>query len=132
MKGYEPKRINVKHCGFRISLLNFCRESFYKMFQLQDDCKLKDDEESRLKHKEKLFGNIDFIGELYRQYLLPERIIFQIFSSLLGLDTQEPNEDTLEAALNLVSKVGPELEVRVKGKKTEKTKDGDSNKPLLE
>lgn len=79
MKGYEAKRINVKHCGFRSNLLTFCRESFYKMFQMQDDLKNKDDVEERLKHKERLFGNIDFIGELYRQYLLPERIIFQIF-----------------------------------------------------
>lgn len=79
------------------------------MFQLQELKNKESDEETRLKLKERLFGNIDFIGELYRQHLLTDRIIFQIFYSLLGLDDQNPTEDTVEAALNLVNKVGSEL-----------------------
>lgn len=66
MKGYEAKRINVKHCNFRKNLLSFCYTSFTKMFTLQDQMKKEEDEEKRFKYKEKLFGNIDFIGELYR------------------------------------------------------------------
>jgi len=71
--------------------------------------KKEQDEETRLKHRERLFGNIDFIGELYRQHLLHDRIIFQIFGSLLGLHEQVPTEDTVEAALNLVNKIGADL-----------------------
>lgn len=36
MKGYEPKRTNVKHCGFRSNLLTFCRDSFVKIFEMAE------------------------------------------------------------------------------------------------
>jgi len=127
MKGYEAKRVNIKHCNFRGRMLMYCRESFLEVFKMKEVMKQEQDDETRLKHKERLFGNIDFIGELYRNYLLPERIIFQIFGNLLGLDEQNPNEETLEAALNLINKVGSELQGRVLNNKAPKKPDEDKS-----
>ena len=36
MKGYEAKRNNVKFCNFRSNLLTYCRDSFLKIFSLQE------------------------------------------------------------------------------------------------
>jgi hypothetical protein len=38
----------------------------------------------RIKHK--LFGNIDFVGELYKEGILSETILISIFEVLLGID----------------------------------------------
>lgn len=64
------------------------------------------DTEEKFKHKEKLFGNIHFIGELYKMHLIPERIVFQILQSLLALDDQKASDETLEAGLDFINKVG--------------------------
>ena len=42
------------------------------------------DRELRIKHK--LFGNIDFVGELYKEGILSETILISIFEVLLGID----------------------------------------------
>ena len=86
MKGYEAKRINVKYCKFRTNLLTYCRDSFLKLFKLQESQAQEQDNHLRLKQKETLFGNIDFIGELYKHYLLPDKVLFTIFDNLLGID----------------------------------------------
>ena len=123
MKGYPAMRSNIKHSNFRRKLLEKCCEQFQCIFTKYEPIEGEDDKESRLRHKERLFGNIDFVGELYRQNLLTEMIIFQCFSSLLGLDETIPNEDTLEASLNLIYKVGDELQKRISsGKKAESAK----------
>jgi hypothetical protein len=98
-------------------MLVYCRDTFVQMFEQglnepqadQDD---EDAKEARYRQKEKLFGNISFIAELYIKYLLPEKVIFQILSSLLGSE-QVPTDDTLEAGLHFVTKIGPHLEERI-------------------
>jgi len=67
-----------------------------------------DDQE---KLKEKLFGNIYFIGELYKEFLLPEKIVVMVQMNLLGLDeNQKDNKQlshhTLDAGLMFINKVG--------------------------
>lgn len=80
MKGYEPTRVNVRYCSFRTNMLNYCRETFVQMFNKDNEIEGEKDTaeaaEARFKQKEKLFGNINFIGELFKHWLLPEKVIF--------------------------------------------------------
>jgi hypothetical protein len=72
MKGYPAMRSNIKHSNFRRKLLEKCCEQFLCIFTKYEPIEGEDDKESRLRHKERLFGNIDFVGELYRQNLLTD------------------------------------------------------------
>lgn len=73
--------------------------------------------EFRLKHK--LLGNIDFVGELYKEQLLSDSIINSIFECLLGYGEsgdiyQEYNDNTIEASLKLINKIGHTMEAKKK------------------
>ena len=97
MKGIEPRKANVKFCDFRKMLLEFCKASFELFFQVETEEKKKelesktDDErtEIQFKKKHRLFGNIDFVGELYKRFIISEGILKSVFSQLLGM-----NKDT--------------------------------------
>lgn len=71
----------------------------------------------RLKHK--LLGNIDFVGELYKEQLLSDSIINSIFECLVGYGEsgstyQEFNDNTIEASLKLINKIGHTMEAKKK------------------
>ena len=71
------------------------------------------DRELRIKHK--LFGNIDFVGELYKELLISDVILTSIFENLLGIDQQSTSavsDITIDAALQLINKLGKKLEDR--------------------
>jgi hypothetical protein len=64
-----------------------------------------------LKFKSRLFGNINFVGELFRRGLLQESIILSVFDMLLVVDTNETqlafiNDNTVEGAVVLMEKIG--------------------------
>jgi hypothetical protein len=62
-----------------------------------------------LKFKERLFGNIQFVGELNRRNLLSENILISVFVMLLSINGAYAdfiNDDTVEAATLLINKVG--------------------------
>lgn len=66
---------------------------------------------------------MEFVGELFRRKILPFNILNMIFMSLLGINL-EVNKNgiddlTIEAAVNLMNKVGPSFEEEVKKKKQE-------------
>jgi hypothetical protein len=85
-----------------------------------------------MKLKHKLLGNIDFVGELYKEQLLSDSIINSIFECLLGYgesgeNYQDFNDNTIEAALKLINKIGCTMEGKVEGvseKKREKIVQG--------
>lgn len=58
--------------------------------------------------KTKLFGNIEFVGELYRRKILPENTLKHVFETLLGMadDSLDVDDLTIEGAVNLMEKVG--------------------------
>ena len=64
----------------------------------------------------KLFANINFIGELYKEQMLADVILYSIFDKLLGLDIYTANDITVEAALLLINKLGSKLEQDTKAK----------------
>jgi len=62
-----------------------------------------------LRQKHKLFGNIDFVGELYKESLLSENVLISIFENLLGIEIQSKSsvtDITIDAALKLINKLG--------------------------
>ena len=71
----------------------------------------------------KLFGNNEFVGELFRRKILPESTLCHVFEALLGLSELNSEVDDLivEGAINLMDKVGQCFEENSKRKgKTEK------------
>lgn len=75
-------------------------------------------QEEVLKKKHKLFGNIDFVGELFRKGIISDNILKSVFHCLLGIqegdeiiDTvDDVNDDTIEAAIQLINKLGADLQ----------------------
>jgi len=92
MKGLAPTKANLKQCVFRTSLLANCKDSFETLLSAPErvEKKEKETEEDRLdrdlREKHKLFGNIDFVGELYKASLITEVILSSIFMCLLGIN----------------------------------------------
>jgi hypothetical protein len=108
-------RANAKLCVFREELVKYCKSSFDLLLNAPDKEEKKEweteedrlDRELRIKHK--LFGNIDFVGELYKELLISDVILTSIFENLLGIDqqtTSEVTDITIEAALILINKLG--------------------------
>ena len=77
----------------------------------EDEMELMD---MKTKLKQRMIGNITFIGELYRKKMLSEGIIQQIIKGLLG--TQVPDEEELEMICQLLSNVGEDLDRPPKSK----------------
>jgi translation initiation factor 4G len=123
MKGLKPNKANISHCNFRKELLNFCKQSFEIFLNADDLGKKKSAEETEedrlereLRTKHKLFGNIEFVGELFKQQIVTDSVMQSIFDNLLGLnlcDKKSVNDNTIEAAIKLMNKTGSTLEERV-------------------
>ena len=115
MKGMKPTKANAKFCIFRSTLLNNCKNSFEDFLNQPEkkseklDNETEDDRLDReLKTKHKLFGNIDFVGELYKESILSETILISIFEVLLGIEqeSKQVNDLYVDAALKLINKLG--------------------------
>ena len=89
-----------------------------------------------MRTKHKLLGNIDFVGELYKKDLISNVILDSIFESLLGINShsKQVNDMTIDAALNLINKLGAKIEDREHQSKKEETKQvyRDSNKMIFD
>jgi hypothetical protein len=92
MRGMKATVTNLKHSQFRANMLTYCRESFETFLQAplvtskQADEKEEDRLDREIKTKEKLFGNIEFVGELFKEHIVTEAIFNSVFSSLLGIN----------------------------------------------
>lgn len=66
-----------------------------------------------------MFGNIEFVGELYRRKILPQSTLISVFESLLGMSevNDKINDFIMEGAVNLMNKVGENFESNVKNTK---------------
>ena len=115
MKGLVPSHANARQSVFRASLLANCKEQFEKLLVAPErvEKQEKETEDDRLdrelREKHKLFGNIEFVGELYKATLISETILSSIFETLLGIDQQATSnvkDMTIDAALKLINKLG--------------------------
>lgn len=62
---------NMKHSIFRKQLLHACKETFENFFDLELRKRETEDKEKKANFEEKLFGNMEFVGELFRRKILP-------------------------------------------------------------
>jgi len=120
---------NLKFCSFRKKLLEYCRKVYEQIF-VQDDFETskkkaeeagktytKDDfKEEQMLRQHKLFGNIEFIGELFMVHLLRSDTAKSIFDNLLNQDCLI--DDTVEAAIRFIEKIGPTIEDKYKSDKS--------------
>lgn len=127
LRGFPPKITNLKHSEFRKTLLEFCKTSFEQFFSDESrEKRLSLDMEDQLKFKQRLFGNIKFVGELNRRKLLQESIIISVFNMLLGLEEfykDKVNNETYEGANILVNKIGYLLDDKLHKLKSKEEKD---------
>jgi len=100
-------------------LFNVCKVCFEKFFDNEEIEKSKANLEATLKFQQKLFGNIEFVGELYRRKILPQSTLISVFESLLGMSEVNDtiNDFIMEGAVNLMNKVGENFETNVKNTK---------------
>lgn len=103
-------------------MLEVCRDKFQELQEEEDKQKGHQDLEAFLKFQDRFFGNTEFIGELYRRELLPLDTIILVFQELLGMEDMVETEMKLEGAINLMNKVGKELESRINQLKEKDTK----------
>jgi len=97
---------------FKRLLLNKCQEEFEKengmgalMAELGEDASAEERENLRKKTKSRMLGNIRFIGELYKQKMLTEKIMHECLIKLLG-EVQNPDEDEIECLCKLLLTIG--------------------------
>jgi len=111
---------NMKNSMFRKTLFSICKDCFEKFFDAEEKKKSKETKEKSIVFKLKLFGNLDFVGELYRRKILPEAILNTVFESLLCItnyDTVDVDDLNTEGAINLMNKVGQAYEQNIKATK---------------
>lgn len=123
--------MNLKFCNFRKKLLDYCREVYLEFFQQEDDFeKLQkkaedagksynaaDHQDAMFKRQHKLFGNIEFIGELFTSHLLRNDTAKLILENLL--DKNSFTDDTVEAAIRFIEKIGQTIEEKLKTSKAD-------------
>ena len=138
-KGKKATVANLKFCTFRKKLLDHCRDCFEEIFQ-QDEFEalkkkaddagkeytMEDHKENLLKRQHKLFGNIEFIGELYKCHLLRGDTAKSIFVHLLDEDCFL--DDTVEAAIKFIEKIGLSIEEKLKTQNASSGGGGADNK----
>jgi hypothetical protein len=120
-KGEKPGAMSKSN--FRKMLLEACKNKFLENFEAQkskEDAKKEAEEkevkfdemeflENSLKLKHTLIGNMDFVGELYLSNILRDGIAQNILTNLLT-DVARITDDTIEAALRFINKIGKTLE----------------------
>ena len=138
MKGLQPVRANAKFGKFRTQLLDYCKKTFEKLFETPEKMGKKDEKETEedrldreLRYKHKLFGNMDFVGELYKEQLVSDVILYSIFECLLGLGYYSVTEITVDAALKLINKLGSKMEQDIKTKKDGKKVEAQNNQKRI-
>ncbi len=82
MRGMKSTKTNLSKSSFRKLLLTYCRESFEtfvnsSLVEEKKDDETEDDRQEReFRKKHKLFGNIEFVGELFKCRIVNETVIF--------------------------------------------------------
>ncbi|ELR15137.1 MIF4G domain containing protein [Acanthamoeba castellanii str. Neff] len=112
---------NGKKQNFRRLLLNRCQKEFEKKTQLDEDADKLSPEDKELreaKAKTRMFGNIIFIGELFKLRMLTDKIMHGcvIVTLLPPIGQGQPSHEDLEALCKLMSTVGKQLDAKTRGK----------------
>ena len=116
----DERNPELKPHTFKRLLLNKCQEEFEKENSLQEhldalpeieDAKEKEalHEQVRIKAKKRMLGNMSFIGQLYKQKMLTEKIMHECLIKLLG-DIENPEEDEVECLCKLMTTIGKSID----------------------
>jgi hypothetical protein len=73
--------------------------------ELPEDATEEDRQLVRMRTKMRMLGNIRFIGELYKQKMLTEKIMHECLIKLLG-EVENPDEDEIECLCKLLTTIG--------------------------
>lgn len=108
----DEENPNGKPITFKRLLLNKCQEEFEKenvvaaeLLALPEDTPKEKKDYIRAQAKKRMLGNIRFIGELYKQKMLTEKIMHECLIKLLG-DIEHPDEDEVECLCKLMTTIG--------------------------
>ena len=124
LRGLNFKRTDLKNSAFRKTMISVCRDCFEKFTDQAEKERQCKDFESELKFQDKLFGNLDFVGELFRRELLQKTAIYMIFQELLGINGEDIDDLKVEGAVKLMNKIGQAYDTkRGKGKSEEKAEE---------
>ena len=105
---------------FKKMLANTCQEEYEateaaRTEALSETGDARDDAEKKAKHR--LLGNVRLIAELFKKGMVNDRIMVLILSDLLGSsEGQEPSEDSIEAACEVIATAGASLEENPRAK----------------
>eukprot|EP00166_Cyanidium_caldarium_P003476 ctg_3368.g477 len=102
---------------FKRILLRNCQHEFESDSspQIPEQAGAEEAEELAIKAKLRMLGNMVFIGHLYRNKLLSDKVIHSsCFATLLELsDRPRPDEDAIECMCKLMTTVGEKLDASV-------------------
>jgi len=105
---------------FKKMLANTCQEEYEATEAARVEAQAHSGdarEESERKAKQRLLGNVRLIAELFKKGMVNDRIMVLILSDLLGsADGQEPSEDSIEAACEVIGTAGAALEETTRSK----------------
>lgn len=115
----------ILNSDFRRAMLDYCRKKFMENFdsrQTEAEARalaekegkpfeLEDFKERQHKHKHELKGNTLFIGELFLNTVLKDKIAKEILKMLL--EESSLTSDTVEAGLLFIEKIGPMIERKI-------------------
>lgn len=109
--------IDGKPESFRKMLANTCQEEYESTESARTAASnAVDKEEAQARAKNRLLGNLRLIAELFKKEMVNDRIMLLILSDLLGAAENNPSEDSLEAACELVTVAGSALEASPRSK----------------
>lgn len=99
--------------SFKKMLANTCQEEYEATEAARDAARQlsgEEREEADRQAKQRLLGNVRLIAELFKKGMVNDRIMLLILADLLGPPDDEPGEDPLEAACEMLTIAGATLD----------------------